>query len=51
LASKEVELDSKRPRRQDFERVLRAQIIKAEQRRDEATGTLRDSSGKYEGLK
>jgi hypothetical protein len=34
LASKEVELDSECQGRQDFERVLCAQIIEAEQRRD-----------------
>jgi hypothetical protein len=51
LASKEVELDSERQGRQDSKRVLRAQIIKAEQRRDEAMSTLRVSSRKCEGLK
>jgi hypothetical protein len=51
LASKKVELDSERQGRQDSEMVLHAQIIKAEQRRDEAMAVLRDSSRKCEGLK
>jgi hypothetical protein len=51
LASKEVELDSERQGHQDSEMALRAQIIEAEQRRDEAMAALRESSGKYEGLK
>jgi hypothetical protein len=51
LASKEVELDSKQQGRQDSERVLRAQIIEAKQRRDEAMAALRDSSRKCEGVK
>jgi hypothetical protein len=51
LASKEVELDSERQGRQDYERALRVQIIEAEQRRDEAMAALRESSGKCEGLK
>jgi hypothetical protein len=51
LASKEVELDSERQGHLDSERVLRMQIIEAEQRRDEAMAALRDSSRKCEGLK
>jgi hypothetical protein len=51
LASKEVELDYERQGHQDSERVLRAEIIEAEQRWDEAIATLQDSSGKCEGLK
>jgi hypothetical protein len=51
LASKEMELDSERQGCQDSERVLHAQIIEAEQRRDEAMAALRDSSRKCEGLK
>jgi hypothetical protein len=51
LASKEVELDSERQGCQDSERVLRAQIIEVEQRRDEVVVALRESSGKCEGLK
>jgi hypothetical protein len=51
LASKEVELDSKRQGHQDSERVLHAQIIEAEQRRDEVVAALQESSSKCEGLK
>jgi hypothetical protein len=49
LASKEVELDYERQRRQDSESVLRAQIIEVEQRRDETMVALQDSSGKCKG--
>jgi hypothetical protein len=51
LASKEVELDYERQGRQDSERALHAQIIEAEQRRDEAMAALQESSKKCEGLK
>jgi hypothetical protein len=44
-------LDSERQGHQDSERVLRVQIIEAEQRWDEAIATLPDSSRKCEGLK
>jgi hypothetical protein len=40
LASKEVEPDSEHQGHQDSERVLRVQIIEAEQRRDEAVVAL-----------
>jgi hypothetical protein len=46
-----VELDSEHQGHQDSKRVLRAQIIEAVQRRDEAMAALWDSSGKCEGLK
>jgi hypothetical protein len=46
-----VELDSERQGHQDSERVLHAQIIEVEQRRDEAMATLWDSLGKCDGLK
>jgi hypothetical protein len=51
LVSKEVELDSERQGCQDSERALRAQIIEAEQKRDEAMAALWESSRKCEGLK
>jgi hypothetical protein len=40
LSSKKVELDSKRQGRQTSEMALRAQVIEAEQRRDDALATL-----------
>jgi hypothetical protein len=49
LASKEVELDTERQGHQTSERALRAQVIKVEQRRDDAMATLRESSIKSNG--
>jgi hypothetical protein len=51
LASKEAELDSERQGRQNSERVLRAQVIEAEQRRDDAMVALQESSRKFDSLK
>jgi hypothetical protein len=51
LANKEVELDSERQGRQNSERALHAQVIEAEQRRDEVMVALWVSSRKSEGLK
>jgi tRNA(Met) C34 N-acetyltransferase TmcA len=51
LASKELELDSERQGHQNSERALCAQVIEAEQWRDEAMTALRESSGKSKGLK
>jgi hypothetical protein len=50
LARKEVELYTARQGRQTLERTLRAQVMEAEQRRDDAMAALRESSGKSDGL-
>jgi hypothetical protein len=51
LASKEVELDTKRQGRQTSKRALCAQVIEAEQSKDDAMATLRESSGRSNSLK
>jgi hypothetical protein len=51
LASKEVELDTKRQGRQTSKRALRAQVIEAEQRKDDAMATLQESFGRSNSLK
>jgi hypothetical protein len=50
LASKEIELDTERQGHQTLERALRAQVIGAKQRRDDAMDTLHESSGKSNRL-
>jgi hypothetical protein len=44
-------LDTKRQGRQSSERALRAQVIEAEQRRDDAMATLQELSRKFDSLK
>jgi fructose-specific phosphotransferase system component IIB len=51
LAIKQVDIETKRQRRQNSEEVLSAQVAESEKQKDDVLAALREASEKSKGLK